>query len=312
MINKNKQGEIMKVVEYNSSSDLIIEFQDEWKERKHVIWSDFCNGSISNPHKKKLVGIEKYNNQGSLMKIVAYNSYNDMTVEFQDKYKFQKNTNFDKWKKGKIKNPYFPSVYGVGIIGSKYPACVNYYRVKEYVIWIQIINRCFEPKTKEKNPTYQDVTCCEEWLLYENFYEWLHSQENFDKWLNGERWSIDKDILVKGNKIYSPETCCLVPGYVNSLFVKKDANRGKFPIGVSYSKKEQRYKAIVSMGVLYNNKKYDRSCGLYPTPEDAFYLGYKPTKERYIQRVAQEEFDKGNITKRCYEAMMNYEVEITD
>ena len=50
----------------------------------------------------------------------------------------------------------------------------------------------------------------------------------------------------------------------------------------------------------------------YPTPEDAFYLGYKPYKEKYIQKVAQEEYELGNITKVCYEAMMNYQVEITD
>lgn len=48
------------------------------------------------------------------------------------------------------------------------------------------------------------------------------------------------------------------------------------------------------------------------TPEQAFYFGYKPYKETIIKQVAQEEYDKGNITEKCYEAMMNYEVEIDD
>lgn len=310
-LNKNKKGELMKVIEYNSSSDIVIEFQDEWKETKHTNWNDFCKGSIMNPHQKKIVGEFKYNNQGSLMKIIKYNGYNDIIIEFQDEFKAQKRSSMDKWNNGNIKNPNFKSVYGVGIIGDKYPACINYNRVKEYSIWHGIICRCFDEKEKEKHPTYKDVTCCDEWLYYPNFYEWLHNQENFDKWLNGDRWAIDKDILIKGNKIYSPETCCLVPYYVNSLFVKQELARGDLPIGVYYNKEDERYRAIVSMRIR-NEKQYDMECGQFPTPEDAFYLGYKPYKENYIKQVAQEEFDKGNITKKCYDAMMNYEVEITD
>ena len=52
--------------------------------------------------------------------------------------------------------------------------------------------------------------------------------------------------------------------------------------------------------------------GYYSTPEKAFYLGYKPYKENIIKQVAQIEYDNGNITEECYQAMMNYEVEIDD
>lgn len=157
-----------------------------------------------------------------------------------------------------------------------------------------------------KNPSYQNVTCCNEWLLYENFYEWLHSQGNFDKWLSGNGWDIDKDILVKGNKVYSSETCCLVPQNINKLFIKNDVIRGILPLGVSRDRGKFR--------ALCNNpftKEYEY-LGEYETPEDAFYLGYKPYKENIIKKVAQIEYDKGNITEICYNAMMNYEVEITD
>jgi hypothetical protein len=62
------------------------------------------------------------------------------------------------------------------------------------------------------------------------------------------------------------------------------------------------------MNPLSNSREY---IGTYPTPEKAFYA-YKQYKEKLIKQVAQIEFDNGNITKECYEAMMNYEVEITD
>ena len=35
---------------------------------------------------------------------------------------------------------------------------------------------------------------------------------------------------------------------------------------------------------------------------------YKEYKEKQIKKVAKEEFEKGNISKQCYNAMMSYEV----
>lgn len=240
------------------------------------------------------------------MRIVEDNGYRDVVIEFQDKYKKRIHTKYNHFLSGEIKNPYYPSVYDIGIIGNKYPTKVDGKRTKECTLWYSMLKRCFDKKTKSDNPTYQNVTCCDEWLLYENFYEWLHSQENFNKWLNGDKWDLDKDILIKGNKLYSPDTCCLVPHCVNALFIKSNENRGSYPIGVYFYKKSNKFRAQIS------NKNQINSIGYYTIPEDAFYLGYKPYKEKLIKQVAQEEYAKGNITKQCYEAMMKYEVEITD
>ena len=51
--------------------------------------------------------------------------------------------------------------------------------------------------------------------------------------------------------------------------------------------------------------------GVRNSPEEAFLL-YKKEKENYIKQIANEQYNIGNITKRCYDAMINYEVEITD
>lgn len=260
--------------------------------------------------KKERLGLEKYNKQGCLMKIIEYHNYENVVVEFQDKYKAHVKTSWKYFNNSGLTNPYYPTICGVGIVGNKYPIFKNNKHTKEYQAWHNMINRCFYEKIKEEHPTYKNVTCSEEWLLFENFYEWLHLQENFDKWYNEDKWCLDKDILVKGNKIYSPNTCCLVPQNVNTLFTKKNANRGKLPIGVFYYAKLKRYQAIIIYGK--NNNRSKRTSEYYPTPEDAFYLGYKPAKEAYIKRVAKEEYAVGNITEKCYNAMMNYEVEITD
>ena len=249
---------------------------------------------------------EKLNNQGCLMKIVEYNKANDIVVEFQDEYKYKVKTIYGNFKSGSVKNPYHPSLYGVGILGAKYRARINGKFMREYYTWAHVIERCFDEKLKAKQPAYTDISCCEEWLLFENFYEWLHSQPNFDKWYNGKRWALDKDILNKGNKVYSPENCCLIPQSVNCLFLKREALRGKYPIGVTY--KNDGFLAYCNNSL--TGKKEE--LGYYSTPEKAFYLGYKPYKENIIKQVAQIEYDNGNITEQCYKAMIKYEVEITD
>lgn len=254
--------------------------------------------------KEERLGLEKLNNQGCLMKIIEYKDVMNITVEFQDEFKYKTLCQWESFKNGKVKNPYFPSVYNVGIVGTKYETVKNSMSIKEYDAWNSMLQRCYDNKYKERQPTYEYIYCCNEWFYFPNFYEWLHSQENFDKWLNGKRWALDKDILIKGNKIYSPDTCCLVPSYVNSLFVKTNKSRGNLPIGVS--RMRNKYRAMVSTN---SGRVY---LPIRKNPEDCFYLDYKPFKENYIKQIAQEEFDKGNITKKCYDAMINYQVEITD
>lgn len=257
----------------------------------------------SDKQKEDRLWEENLNYQGCLAKIVGYNKSNDIVVEFQDKYKSRIHTSYRHFLSGQIKNPYHPTVFGVGILGNKYPSQINGKLTKEYNMWSGMLRRCYDEKYKDKKPTYRYVKCCDEWLLYENFYEWLHSQSNFPKWLNDDKWSIDKDILIKGNKTYSPKACCLVPASINSLFVKCNANRGNLPIAVQ--KHQQKYRACFTA---FN--KYI-TLPVRNTINEAF-LDYKQYKENIIKEIAQEEYNKGNITKQCYEAMMNYEVEIND
>lgn len=239
------------------------------------------------------------------MKIVEYNNTSDIIVEFQDDYRFRVNTTYSNFKNGQCKNPYTKSVYGHGIVGTKYPVSFNCEAIKEYGLWANMLKRCFYEKTKKRQPAYKDATCCNEWLNYETFYEWLHNQENFDKWYHGKRWALDKDIIVKGNKIYSPDTCCLVPQNVNCLLLKRDASRGDLPLGVR--KNGDKFEA--NCGNPFTGKR--EALGSYDTVEEAFNV-YKQHRENYIKQVAEIEYKSGNITKPCYEALMNYSIEIDD
>lgn len=250
--------------------------------------------------KKEREGMIVKNNQGCSMKCIQYINALNITIKFLDEYGCTKKTCWANFIKGKVHNPYVATVYGIGIIGDKYSI-----KAKEFQAWCDLLFRTTE-SFKSTNPTYENVTVCEEWLYYPNFYEWLHSQENFDKWFNGKRWCVDKDILFKNNKIYSPDTCCLVPNKINTLFVKKNANRGLYPIGVT--KNHDNYMALCSNPYEGTNHVY---LGTYNTPEKAFNK-YKIYKENLIKKIAEEEYLNGVITEKCYEAMKRYIVEIDD
>ena len=255
-------------------------------------------------------------NEGCVMKIAEYNSVLDIVVEFQDEHKYRLHTNYQAFKKGKCKNPFFASVYGHGYLGIDKKGNVSktrefkdgkYVITWEYTKWTKMLQRCFDSKYKERQPTYKDVTCCERWLCFANFLEDLEVLKQEYSWNVDEKLNLDKDILNKGNKIYSLENCILVPNWINMLFVKRDAKRGNYPIGVNYNKRTKKYQARCSI-----NKKLKR-LGCYNTTEEAF-NAYKIAKENEVKRVANECILKGYITKgsRLYNAMINYQVEIAD
>jgi hypothetical protein len=163
------------------------------------------------------------------------------------------------------------------------------------------MNRCYNEKYQEKRPTYLGCTVDSYFHNFQNFAKWY--DENYYE-IEGQRMELDKDILIKGNKIYSPETCVFVPQFINSLFVKSDTKRGGLPLGVHFDKQTKKYRASCN-----NGKGKQVPLGRFNSPEDAF-QSYKKFKEDVIKKVAEEY--KDNIPNVLYEAMINYKVEITD
>lgn len=120
---------------------------------------------------------------------------------------------------------------------------------------------------------------------------------------------LDKDILNKGNKIYSPENCIFVPERINTLFTKRDKLRGEYAIGVSYYKYNRKFLVRCNIYNFEENKSKGIHLGYYDTPQQAFEV-YKQFKEQHIKEVA--EYYKGKIPKKLYDAMYRYEVDIND
>ena len=200
---------------------------------------------------------------------------------------------------GEIRDRYFPSVHGVGIVGEESSRDSNGNKLKEYFLWNHMLTGCYGKKAKLKLPSYEDCTASTNFKYFPYFKDWCSKQIGF----GNEGWQLDKDILVKGNKIYSEDTCCFVPAEINSVFIKCDRSRGEYPLGVNYHKATRKFVAQISY------RKIKTHLGLYDTAEDAF-KAYKKSKEKLIKSLADKYMDV--LDPRVYKAMVEYEVEIGD
>ena len=163
-----------------------------------------------------------------------------------------------------------------------------------------MLERSHSVSYKQDNFEYVDVTCVPEWHLFQTFAEWRDVQIGF----NNEGWHLDKDILVKGNKIYGPDFCAFVPAEVNSLRnTRSRARSDSGTVGVLRTK-YGRFTASCKMG-----GSHAVYLGTYSTIEEAF-LVYKETKEQYIKQRAF--YWKDQIDERVYHALMNRTVDVDD
>ena len=232
-------------------------------------------------------------------KIVKYNHARDVEVQFL-KTRFEMTVELGSIRNGYVKDPYAPSVCGVGMLGTKYPSTVNGVQTKEYVLWQSMLKRCYSTTLKKKYPTYKDCKVSDNFLHYEYFYEWCNRQIGF----GNQNWQLDKDLLVKGNKVYSESTCVFLPAEINSLLVKRKASRGKHLIGVYWHNTNKAFIARVN-----KNKGKSEHLGYFNTEIEAF-NAYKITKETFVKEQASKWKDQIDI--RAYNALMNYEVSIDD
>ena len=240
-----------------------------------------------------------YESGGGKFKIISYKDSKNVHIKFIGTG-FETVSRLDNIRNGKVKDRYLPSVYGVGIVGTKYPISEGGVHTKEYGLWKNMLRRCYSDKYKKKYPTYIGCKCSENFKSYEYFYEWCHNQIGF----GNEGFELDKDLLVKGNKVYSEDSCIFIPTEINTLLVKSTASRGEHLIGVYWSNTNKAFVARVN-----KSKGGSEYLGLFNTEIEAF-NAYKTAKESFVKEQANKW--KSQIDLRAYDTLMNYTVNIDD
>ena len=188
-------------------------------------------------------------------------------------------------------------VYGVGINDGKYPTKISGKASREYGLWSGILERCYSPQFQKTHPTYIGCQVSENFKNFTYFYEWCQNQTGF----NQKDFHLDKDLIFKGNKIYSEDTCLFLPRELNALLTSRKALRGKLPVGVSAYGNKFLVQCHAGSSI--------RRLGLFSTVEESF-NAYKKAKENYIKTQAEKW--KAHIDPRAFAALMAYEVSISD
>ena len=153
-----------------------------------------------------------------------------------------------------------------------------------YMVWKDMFRRCYQKGNSNKWHVYDDCSVCDEWFIFDNFDVW-YSQRYV------EGWHLDKDILVQGNRIYSPETCCLVPNEINQCF-KRIRKRSGLPRGVR--RIGEKYSAEIQL----QQKRY--YLGVFDTIEEAS-SAFLVKKKSLLFELAEKYKDK--LEEKVYIAL---------
>lgn len=191
-------------------------------------------------------------------------------------------------------NKELPCYLGVG--------CYDSSNAKEaWSRWYKMHERCYSAKDKHK-VNYGDSAVSEDWWCFQNYAGWYYSNNR----CGDIEHHVDKDILIKGNKFYSENTCTIVPLEINLLLTSRKNCRGKYPIGVYYKRQNNKFCVQCSDGSKSGKQTY---LGLYSSIEEAF-LVYKEFKEGVIKRLSDEY--KYYLDPLTYIKLQNYEITMED
>ncbi len=170
--------------------------------------------------------------------------------------------------------------------------------MNSYQVWVGMIKRCYGEKK-----VYLDCLICDEWRYFSSFKKWF--DKNVPYFFDVCKYQLDKDLLIRGNKIYKPSSCSFVPQEINKVIINCKKSRGEYPVGVCYNKRVRSFGASCRCNGKQNH------LGYFDNPRDAF-DEYKRFKENHIKEVATEYYSDGKISKKVHDALMKWEVSIQD
>ena len=287
------------IIDYKSSKDVIVMFYDGYVV--NVQMGSLKRGTVSkqNKREKYQIGTIFKTNFNGDCEIVNFRSVNEIDVKFKDGTVVT--TQSSNLKKGVVKNPNTPKIFGVATNDLE-----NYTHTKLFKIWHSMIRRCYSDVYHKNRPAYDDVTVQESWLKLSNFKKDIENLP-FSDYCEKHDYEFDKDILSDGSRMYKLETISFVPKEINSAFIK-DVRFGKYK---GWYINTQGSFAPSTAGVMDGYRKKLGFKTAYRTPEEALAV-YKTCKKLQLRDLAEKY--KGMIDVRVYNKLINYdfELEITD
>lgn len=179
-------------------------------------------------------------NEGDSVTVIDITNNRRITVKYNDVHGHVVNKALDCLNKGRLKNPHRPSVYNIGYTGvGPHVTSIGGTHTNTYRVWKDMLKRCYCPKYHHTRPSYIECTVSLDWHNFQIFADW-HVNNLF----NFPNYQLDKDIIHENNKVYSANTCVLVPSTINNLFSERTSPDYNLPTGVRF--KSGRYTAYLS------------------------------------------------------------------
>lgn len=305
----NRQGLNYTVIAYRGRLDIDVKFEDGLVV-EHIPVTKINQNTLYHPDYpipkntrtpvSERVGESRENNQGRKMTIIAYRGANDIDVQFDNGF-VARHTQYQLFERGTISDPFFPSLYGVGYMGMRTVYTKSDEYAKPYEVWSSMMKRCYNENC-QRHQWYEDCVVDEAWHNFSTFYQWW--KDNYYELPEGMgRVELDKDFKHKNCRIYGPDTCLLIPQRINGCKPNRRTTDREYPIGITFNKEKQKFR------VRTNVDGKDTRIGFYDTFDEAFQV-FKRVKENEMKKLAN--LYKPYIPQEVYDAVINYEVEVTD
>lgn len=147
--------------------------------------------------------------------VIAYNGVMSVTLKFLETG-YETSTQSGHILRGNVRDRLKPIFYGRGFMGEGPHKGSS--KSKAYTTWMGMFNRCYGGV----NIPYLGCEVDPQWYNFQEFAEWCSWQLGYDEW----SWPLEKDIIVKNNRVYGPEFCAFVPREINSSVVNTKNVRG--------------------------------------------------------------------------------------
>lgn len=273
---KNNKGLELKIVDKLNAGIREVEFVNSRYRCKTTIRC-IQIGQISDKSTELYAVGNKFNTTDGYEIEIIYkiNSTNRM-IRFNDKFRHEMNISISAIKDGNIKNPYHPSVLGVGYLGVKVQD-VEKDKHKAYQVWFNMLSRCYDKNIEHKYPTYNNTTVSEDWKCFSTFYDWFCIN-----YIEG--YHLDKDLLNldSASKEYGAKSCLFIPPKVNIFLTSKKSSNSTGYRGVCFDKNRNKY--IVSIHDF--NKGSEIYLGRFYDIEEAN-LAYIEARKVQVENVKQ-------------------------
>ena len=241
------------------------------------------------------VGTTHQTNFNGECEVVAYRGSTDIDVMFKDGTIV--NTTSGNLKKGVVRNPNQPKIFGVAT--NDVP---NSTGTKLYQIWHSMVRRCYSEVYQNSKPIYKDVTMQKSWLLFSNFKKDVECLP-FSSYCETHGYELDKDVLSNNNREYRLDSISFIPREINSVLIKDI----RFGVYKGYYVNNDGYYAPSTKGVVDKIRKRLGYKTSYKTPKEALFV-YKECKKVQLKDLAERY--KGKIDNRVYEKLVNYNFEL--